>query len=234
MLQNEQPERFILPAEQSFKRIQVYRNNFMQGHVSALKHVYKLTALYLGAVFETLAVQYVCENRPLHGTTLSEYGEGFGVYLPDEWLQDLAKLEWAMYRVSIARLDVPAVNELVEPIYWSIRHDVELLALRFDVVGISNDIEAGIAPKKTDAAELFYAVFRAGEEQKVNCMPLDKDGFELLHALQLSSFTIDELFDKLTICQDKFITLIQSIFIKDLVKGKNVSNFETSKECAAL
>lgn len=230
ILQNRQPAAFVLPKATSFERVRVYRNNFMYSHVDSLKKVYKIVATYLKDTFEDFAIKYVCENRPLHGETLSEYGENFWECLEQSWLQDLAKFEWAMYRVSIAKPDIDALTHVSgEPTNWVLRTDVALLGVNHNILKLSENIEFGKPLRNIDTESSFYAFFRPKNELQVSCLALDKDGFDFLDALRCDAFSVDELFDKLTICQDKFITLIQSIFIKDLVKGANVSNVETSK-----
>jgi hypothetical protein len=226
----------VLPAENTDARLRVYRHNFMQGHVSALAKVYRATAVYLGDLFEVPAIEYVCHNRPQIGSVLGQYGDGFWQCLTHSALKDLARLEWAMHAASIAQRDKGErlMCEDSETVRWTLRKDVRLVHVQHAVLPAYESLMQGVTPLYMQVVDTGYAVFRNDLGNGVACMPICADGVAILKLLQESALTIDEIFDKLTISQERFTILIQRLFVKDLVKVTHAQHFEISKNCSVL
>jgi hypothetical protein len=88
----------VLPA----RRIDVYRNNFLEGHRKALAATYPVVAALVGeACFRTLAYDYA-RGYPSRAGDLAQFGGEFAFFLralyattEHAYLIDVARFEWA-------------------------------------------------------------------------------------------------------------------------------------------
>jgi hypothetical protein len=102
------------------ERLDVYRNNAWQFHLTALECTYPVTQRRVGAeFFRQLARDYRVQHPSQHGD-LHWVGEAFPAWLAGrmavtgyEWLADLARLEWACeMSVAAARHDPVGMESL--------------------------------------------------------------------------------------------------------------------------
>lgn len=114
-------------------RLDVYRRNFMQGHCKALKKTFAMTARYLGDTFDSLAVSYICQNRPKAGQLFATFGDSFPEFLNDETARELARLEWELQTVIMAALDEGQIPTEPEDTHWQLRSDVRLFQSKCNV-----------------------------------------------------------------------------------------------------
>lgn len=88
---------------------QIYRRNYLEGHVAALADTYSTVRALVGHdFFRMLAMQFVSESPSLSGD-LNDYGRDFPQFLavsqPSEslpYLADVARLDWAFLQTLLA------------------------------------------------------------------------------------------------------------------------------------
>ncbi len=92
--------------------ISIYRENYRSAIVSAITDLHLQTGVFLGAEkFRAFAIHHA-RSRPPKGWNIDEAAMGFADTLDDVAPEqpeaaDLARLEWAMHKVSLAKDEIP-------------------------------------------------------------------------------------------------------------------------------
>ncbi len=213
--------------EKSQKRLEVYRNNYMQTHCEVLRTKFPMVAKYLDDTFELVAVKYVCECPPKMSGRFSLYGEKFFEYLDDQLAVDLAKLEWLFQQVSMLEEDVVSgiPSASAEKIWWVRRSDVRLAS--FDFV-ITDAYDALIQDKpfpRIVHEKSWYVIFR--KEGRVVLNKISKPSYEVLVTLATPHAAV-KLYDMLTFSQTVWNSIFLEVFNNQILK---VSHADSPKTC---
>lgn len=198
-------------------RLDVYRRNFMQGNCNALKKTFAMTAVYLGEdVFTSAAVRYVCTHRPLASELFATFGEHFPDMLEDPFAKELARLEWVLQTVAMAKEDVSDWDQMLEGSdTWQLRSDVRLFTSPYNVAESYAALKAiGLVNVKVNTTS-YYVVY--SQEAVPIIFPLNPNEYAFLSLLQ-SPKCIDEIFDTLTISQEICINLISRLCNRNFLK----------------
>jgi hypothetical protein len=181
------------------ERLDVYRNNAWQFHLTALERTYPVTQRRVGAeFFRQLARDYVVQHPSQHGD-LHWIGEAFPRWLTDrmagtgyEWLADLGRLEWACEAsVAAARRDPVGLESLgrfdadeLPHLALVLQPSLQLVASPFPIWSVwqANQHEAAAAPVDLAAGTEHCAV--ACVADRVVVYQLDAAGHRLLRNLQ--------------------------------------------------
>ncbi|MCP5322415.1 MAG: putative DNA-binding domain-containing protein [Candidatus Paracaedibacteraceae bacterium] len=217
------------------RRLEVYRRNFMQGYCEALKKTYAMTAVCLGGDFYNVAVKYVCQNRPLAGQLFSTYGERFPDYIEQSEVKDLARLEWVLQAIIMAREDASDFCQIKsvfpENLLWQRRSDVAVFYSDYPVGELYKALRLeGINPKLNPNPS-YYCIYR--QEGVPVIFPISRAEYTVLNMLQ-SSMTIGQLFDILTFSQEMFGNILQKIFTTTFLKVKEIDDYSFATKCADL
>ena len=96
-------------AATSARRLGIYRANSIVGATKALIATYPVIAEVVGSEFFDALARAYWSRVPSRGGDLGDYGDSFANFLSDfervadmPWLADLARLEWAVHRASLA------------------------------------------------------------------------------------------------------------------------------------
>lgn len=111
---------------------QIYRRNYLEGHIAALSSTYTNTLAVVGsAYFRQLARLYVQQNTSQHGD-LNQYGHDFADFIANNlpslpgadnlaYLPDMARLDWAwfdMLRAPSGQADWLLQLQQIDPQHW--------------------------------------------------------------------------------------------------------------------
>ena len=96
-------------AATSARRVGIYRANSIAGATKALAGAYPVMAEVVGNEFFDALARAYWNRVPSKSGDLGDYGDAFASFLADfehvadmPWLADLARLEWAVHRASLA------------------------------------------------------------------------------------------------------------------------------------
>ena len=96
-------------AASSARRLGIYRANSIAGATKALVAAYPVIAEVVGSEFFDALARAYWHGVPSRSGDLGDYGDTFASFLVDfehvadmPWLADLARLEWAVHRASLA------------------------------------------------------------------------------------------------------------------------------------
>ncbi|QOL19664.1 HvfC/BufC N-terminal domain-containing protein [Candidatus Bodocaedibacter vickermanii] len=208
-------------------RLEVYRRNFMQGHCNALQKTFTVTAQYLGDVFTSLAVAYVCQYRPKAGQLLSTYGESFPLFLQDPIATELARLEWDLKSVAIAAVDEG--QECVEPdqVYWQLRSDVRLFQSDYNVREVYRTLKIKGAIGRIEMKQFYYLVWCKDEVPIIQS--ISQEEYRVFDFLRSPSL-LGEIFDNLTFSKEIFVKVFNINFLKVL----DVNAIHHSEKCSIV
>ena len=214
------PNNTFIPHNNLGSRIEVYRRNFMEGYYASLKKTFPMTAQYLEDTFETYAVSYICTHRPKVGQLLATYGATFPQYLEDPISQELARLEWNLQTILMAQEDVNTIlpyDITTDDIIWQLRSDVALFNSAYPIhqlyVALSNTKTLNTKLAKISS---YYILYKHTTTPTI--LPISYEEYSILTLLK-TPHSMDELFDKLTVCQETFVTLFQKIFNVNFLKA---------------
>lgn len=218
------------------RRLEVYRRNFMQGYCEALKKTYAMTAVYLGDDFYNVAVEYVCQNLPRVGQLFAMYGETFPDFMASPDIKDLARLEWVLQTVVMAKEDVSDFFYLKsgfpENLLWQIRSDVAVFYSDYPVGELYKALKLEeINPTKLNPNSSYYCIYRQDGVPVI--LPISQAEYNVLNMLQLPQ-TIGQLFDSLTFPQEMFGNILQRIFTTAFLKVKEIDDYSVAAKCADL
>lgn len=200
-------------------RLDVYRRNFMQGHCKALKKTFAMTAEYLGESFDSLAVAYICQNRPKAGHLFATFGDSFPEFLNDETAWELARLEWELQIVVMTALDEGQIPAKPEHAHWQLRSDVRLFQSKCNVGEIYRDLKSIGKVEDIAVGNYYYIISRKHEAPVI--LPISFDVYAVLDALRTPQL-IDELFDKLTLSQEVIVNILPKVFNINFLRGADV------------
>lgn len=224
----------FLPVEDLDARIEIYRRNFMQGYIKALRKTFSMTAKYTGSVFDEVAVSYICTNRPKAGQLFVHYGDTFFQYFSDHVAQELARLEWQLQTVLIGEED-PSKDSLVEDLEgarWQLRNDVCLFESKYPVGCLYAELFTGRAGAKDLSKDFSYYILYKDEENPM-VLPLNKQEYCSLSYLA-TPHAIDELIDRLTFSKEECVNIISRIFNANFLKVTYVSDSIHQQVCSNL
>ncbi len=131
---NDRIERYVLGGNlDASTRLDIYRNNVLSNYRNALRDTYPVIVGLVGDEFFNAAARIFARNTPSRSGDLHDYGEEFGGFLSGfapaqdlPYLEDVARLEWAVHRVFHA-----ADTEAFDLAQWSRLHEDQFSALRF-------------------------------------------------------------------------------------------------------
>lgn len=207
-------------------RLEVYRRNFMQGHCKALRTTFSKTAEYLGEAFDTWSVSYICQHRPKAGQLFATFGDKFPEFLQNPIAAELARLEWELQQVLIAKSDEGGVPLSRDATFWQLRSDVRLFQSAYNIADIYRD--TGDAVLKT---KHYYIVWRDNSAPVIQSLCYEE--YVILNRLRVPC-SIDELFAKLTFCQEVFVNVLPKVFNINFIKVADVHTVSDSKMCTSL
>lgn len=217
------------------RRLEVYRRNFMQGYCEALKKTYAMTAVYLGDDFYNVAVEYVCQNRPRVGQLFAMYGETFPDFMASPDIKDLARLEWVLQTVIMAREDASEFCHLKsdspESLLWQRRSDVAVFYSDYPVGELYKALKLEEINPKLNSNPSYYCIYR--QEGVPVIFSISRAEYIVLNMLQ-SPQTIGQLFDNLTFPQEMFGNILQRIFTTTFLKVKEIDDYSVAAKCADL
>jgi hypothetical protein len=206
-------------------RLGVYRRNFMQGHCKALKKTFAMTAECLGDIFDSLAVSYICQNRPKAGQLFVTFGDSFPEFLNDETARELARLEWELQTVIMVALDEGQIPTEPEHTHWQLRSDVRLFQSKCNVGEIYRDLKS--IGKVEDIAEgnYYYIISRKHETPVIHSLIFEE--YVVLEQLR-TPHPVDELLDKLTFSQEVIVNILPKVFNVNFLRGADVHTISDS------
>jgi hypothetical protein len=206
-------------------RLDVYRRNFMQGHWNALKKTFAMTAEYWGDTFDSLAVSYICQNRPKAGQLFATFGDSFPEFLEGSIAQELARLEWVLQTVVMAALDEGQTPAKPEQVYWQLRSDVRLFQSKGNVGHAYRNLKSTGSVGHIKSGAHYYIVYCKNEIPVIHSLSFEE--YVILEQLRTPQL-IDELFDKLTFSQEIIVNILPKVFNVNYLKVKDVSAISNS------
>lgn len=206
-------------------RLEVYRRNFMQGHCKALRTTFSKTAEYLGKAFDTWAVSYICQHRPQAGQLFATFGDSFSEFLQDPIAKELARLEWKLQQVLMAKGDESGRPLSLHATIWQLRSDVRLFHSAYNIGDIYRHTDAAV--KK----DHYYIVWCDNRVPVIQSLCYEE--YAILNQLK-SPCLVGELFSKLTFCQENFVNSLHKVFKINFIKVADVHTVSGSKMCTSI
>lgn len=133
------------------QRLSIYRNNVLVGRLRALETAYPVTRALVGDDFFGAAAREYAVAAPSRSGNMNDYGAEFATFIAAfrgaavlPWLQDVARLEWALQRAGTAAdaptldraalADVPAVEQPC--LRFALHPSAQLLELEWPALAI--------------------------------------------------------------------------------------------------
>ncbi len=99
-------------------RLNIYKNNTRLNLIDTLKNIYPVTLQLVGEeFFKTMARHYI-KQAPMEGGNRNAYGAGFSAFISSfkdagslPYLSDMAKLEYAYFKIGLAEEQEPLTQE---------------------------------------------------------------------------------------------------------------------------
>lgn len=207
-------------------QLNVYRSSVFSGLITVLADVYKALSVSMQDDFKEVALRYVFEKPP-ENPSLLYYGKGFEVYINNDFpnasfLKELSLFEWALhtthYSTKDGRLDLEVLKNLSAEEFLAfpitLRSNVKLFKASYPLHNLYKSIVNRESPDiGRDATFLLIHRFNMG----VCVESIDELTFDMLEFLS-EPRKISDLIDRFTFSSEFWISFIEMIFKRQIVK----------------